>query len=497
MVGDSRRDSAVSRIRGSVLWVVGICAMLLLPQYTNASEFSPPGLYEVERITLPNGLDVVLKPRHGAHTLSLRLWVGVGTQDYPCDKQETPHFLEHLLFTGTSLYDEAELEHRVADHGGSWNAYTANEETVYTMDIYSRFPGFAIDTLYAILTDSQLTNENIEISRDIIHRESGGKPTPVRKWFREQGFGVSGLEKAMLELLPGANYVCETLRSAENIGRGDILETYDTYYVPGNMSLIVVGDFNREQVLARIRNTFGRIESRSLPPRSLPAPAAPLAYGSQTGTFSPLLGTDATVWMLYRIPGYWSDDQYPLLVIEQYLGFRINELIRINRGLAYAPGTYRMELEDYGLFGVYADVDVDDTATALELMREEMQQLVDHPIDGELLEKSKMKILLQSVQGYESNADFADYYATNYVDIRKLGALIDDEAKIQAVNAADIARVANKYLSMERAVQIEEIPTLTYTQLYLVVSFVFVLLLGVLVYFYLRLRAHNRHRSAG
>jgi predicted Zn-dependent peptidase len=258
----------------------------------------------------------------------------------------------------------------------------------------------------------------------------------------------------------------------------------------------VVGDFDRDRVLAQIRNTFGRISARSPPHRRLPDPGPPLSYSSQTGTFSPLLATDATVWIMYRIPGFWSEDQYPLLVIEQYLSFRINELIRINRGLAYAPGTFRVELDHYGLFGVYADVDVDDTGIALELMRDEMQQLVEHPIDGELLEKAKMKILLQSVQGYESNADFADFYATDYVEIRKLGALIDDEAKIQAVNAADIARVAKKYLSAQRAVQIEEIPTLTYTQLYVVVSVVFALLLGVLVYFYLHLRAHNRRRSA-
>ena len=498
MVGKNRQGGAVTRHNAySLLLAIFVSAELLLPSNSIASEFSPPGLYQVERVTLPNGFDVVLKPRKGAHTLSLRLWVGVGTQDYPCDKQETPHFLEHLLFTGTSLYDEAELDHLVADHGGSWNAYTANEETVYTMDIYSHFPGFAIDTLYAILTDSQLTDENIEISRDIIHRENGGKPTPVRKWFREQGFGVSGFEKGIFELLPGANYVCKELRTAENISRDDILDTYDTYYVPGNMALIVVGDFDRDQIMARIHHTFGSIDASPPPQRMLPDPGPPLAYSSQTGTFSPLLATDATVWIMYRIPGFWSDDQYPLLVIEQYLSFRINELIRINRGLAYAPGTFRIELDNYGLFGVYADVDVNDAVTALALMRDEMQQLVEHPIDGELLEKAKMKILLQSVQGYESNADFADFYATDYIEIRKLGALVDDEAKIQAVNAADIARVAKKYLSPQLAVQIEEIPTLTYTQLYELISVVFVLLLGVLVYFYLRLRAHNRRRPAG
>ncbi|MGB5581981.1 MAG: insulinase family protein, partial [Gammaproteobacteria bacterium] len=126
-----------------------------------ASEYSPPGLYDVDHMTLDNGLDVIFKQRPGAHTLSVRLWVGVGMQDFKCKDQETPHFLEHLLFTGTSKYTEAELEHLVADHGGSWNAYTGNEETVYQMNIYSRFPDLAIHTLYEILTDSTISDENV------------------------------------------------------------------------------------------------------------------------------------------------------------------------------------------------------------------------------------------------------------------------------------------------------------------------------------------------
>ena len=174
------------------------CLMFVL-QPALGSQYSPPGLYEVEHLTLENGLDIILKQRPGAHTLSVRLWVGVGMQDFECEHQETPHFLEHLLFTGTSKYSEAELEHLVADHGGSWNAYTGNEETVYELNIYSRYPDLAINVLYEILTDSIISEENVQTSRDIIHREVGGKPSKIRQWFRLRGFGVNGTEKAVLK----------------------------------------------------------------------------------------------------------------------------------------------------------------------------------------------------------------------------------------------------------------------------------------------------------
>jgi predicted Zn-dependent peptidase len=471
-----------------------VIALLAVPK-VYASQYSPPGLYDVDHETLANGLDVILKQRPGAHTLSLRVWVGVGTQDFECEHQETPHFLEHLLFTGTSAYTEAELEHLVADHGGSWNAYTGNEETVYEMNIYSRYPDVAINTLYQILTDSIISEENVELSRDIIHREAGGKPSKIRQWFRLQGFGVAGTEKAVLKLLPGVDYVCEGLRTADHITRQDVLDTYNTYYVPENMALIVVGDFDKELMLEQIRQTFGNMPTSDIPVRQLPVPGQPEDYEDVTGTLSPLLSNDAVIGIIYRIPGFWSEDIFPLMIIEHYLDFRISEEIRIKRGLSYAPGVWREALSTFGLFSVYADVDLDDIDEAMGIVKAEMNKLVDETMDRDLLEKSKMKILLKNVQGYESNAQIAAYYASDYAYFEKKGYFEDIEAKIEAVTTKDIARVAKAYLSLDKAIEIHEVPTLTYTQFYILLSILFLVLVAITVYLYIRTQSHHRKQK--
>ena len=469
-----------------------VSVILLVSSATLASEYSPPGLYEFEHLTLDNGLDVIFKQRSGAHTLSVRLWVGVGMQDFDCEYQETPHFLEHLLFTGTSRFSEAELEHLVTDHGGSWNAFTGNEETVYQMDIYSRFPDIAINTLYEILTDSVISDENVETSRDIIHREMGGKPSKIRQWFRLRGFGVNGTEKAVMKLLPGVDYVCKGLRTADDISRQDILDTYNRYYVPENMALIVVGDFEREPMLELIRQSFGRISSTPSPDRQLPEPGVPQDYKHETGTLSPLLSNDAVIGVLYRIPGFWSEDIFPLMIIEHYLDFRISEEIRIERGLSYSPGVWRETLSKFGLLSIYADVDLDDIDEAMAIIKTQVSRLVDESMDQDLLEKSKMKILLQNVQGYESNAQFADYYASDYVYFKEKGYFEDIEAKIEAVTPEDISRVAGKYLALDKGVEIYETPTLTSTQFYLLLSLLIILVATLVIYLYLK--AHSRIR---
>ena len=473
--------------------VVTVMIFLSIAQAGAASEYSPPGLYDVDHLTLDNGLDVILKQRPGAHTLSIRLWVGVGMQDYECEHQETPHFLEHLLFTGTSRFSEAELEHLVADHGGSWNAYTGNEETVYEMDIYSRFPDLAINVMYEILTDSVISEDNVETSRDIIHREAGGKPSKVRQWFRLRGFGVNGTEKAVFKLLPGVDYVCEGLRTADHISRQDIIDAYNRYYVPENMALIIVGDFEQEPMLDLIRGTFGQIPATPSPRRELPEPGMPEDYDQETGTLSPLISNDAVVGIMYAIPGFWSEDIFPLMIIEHYLDFRIGEEIRIKRGLSYSPGVWRDTLSKFGLISVYADVDLEDMDEAMAIIKSEINKLVEESMDSELLEKSKMKILLQNVQGYESNAQFADYYAADYVYFKEKGYFQDVESKIEAVTPEDIARVAEHHLSLDKGVIIYEIPTLTSTQFYILLTVLAVLLLAFMLYLWLQ--AHSRIKT--
>ena len=358
------------------------------------------------------------------------------------------------------------------------------------MNIYSRFPDLAINILYQILTDSIISEENVETSRDIIHREVGGKPSKVRQWFRLRGFGVNGTEKAVMKLLPGVDYVCEGLRTADHITRQDILDTYNRYYVPENMALIVVGDFEHGPMLELIKQTFGQILVTPSPLRELPAPGIADDFEQETGTLSPLLSNDAVIGILYGIPGFWSDDIFPLMIIEHYLDFRLSEEIRIKRGLSYSPGVWRETLSKFGMFSIYADVNLDDIDEAMDIIEAEIIKLVEESMDSELLEKSKMKILLKNVQGYESNAQFADYYASDYVYFKEKGYFEDVEAKIEAVTSDDIARVAKEYLSLDKGIVIYEIPTLTTTQFYIFMTVLVVLLLSFAMYLYLK--AHSR-----
>lgn len=466
-----------------------LLAWLALPAVgVMAGEYSPPGLYDVQHSVLDNGLRVILKPRHGAHTVAFRIVVGVGQHDYDCGWQETPHFLEHLLFAGTSRHSEAELDELVEQHGGSWNAFTYAEETVYELDIYDRYALQGLGVLHEIMTDSLLSSVDVETSRGIVEREAGGRPSAIQQWMRRKGIGWSATDKALRRTFPGSNYVCDELEGAAHISREDIVEAFNTYYVPGNMALVVVGDFDVDVMRTAIRQAFGTIPSRPVPDRKRRVPPPPREYTAVESTLNPVLGTGAEVGLAFRAVGMTSADYYPFYVLAEYLGTRLYETIRIVGGLAYSPVSELGSLRDYGVFLAYADVELDMQDRALGLLRAEISRL-QQPLDAATVELAKRKLLLRMAQGYESNSELADYYADSVFEYETDGGLVDQEARIEQVTAADLHRVATRYLPLDRAVVFREVPTLTYSEFYLgLVLLAFVLVVVLAMALHRRLR---------
>jgi predicted Zn-dependent peptidase len=189
-------------------------------------------LYNVDYFKLANGLDVVLKKRTHARNVAVRLVVNVGQRHFPCDKRETPHFLEHLLFMGTSTHSEAELERLIQDNGASWNGFTTDTETRYHVDIYDQHLPLAINTLYEIITDTIITPEKIESARQVIHRERGGKYSRLTRWLYQNGMFKDTADKGLDALLPGTGARCPGLITPEGISEPDVRDAYNSTTFP-------------------------------------------------------------------------------------------------------------------------------------------------------------------------------------------------------------------------------------------------------------------------
>ncbi len=465
----------------------GIVIMMVLqfPVQCLAGEYTPPGLYDVDYYQLTNGLHILLKERHQARTVSYRIIVNSGTADFSCGRKETPHFLEHLLFTGTSKHTESELDDLIEGLGGSWNATTYSDKTVYDLDIFSKYSGPGLDTLYEIITDSLITQKNVDKSRDIIHRESGGKPSVFKQWFYNNGMGKTGGLLAHDMLLAGTPYICKKIEIADDIKRADILDAYSRFYVPNNMTIIVVGDFDSSVMRKKITSTFGTLTKgkSNIREKSFQIPNKKELL--LTSTLSPIFDNEAYVGVAYATAGTQSPDYYSMWFIEKYLHDKLYKNIRIKEGKSYSPTARSIEYSDAGILMALADTELSEMDNVVKMIQHEIDQIVQYPVKEETFSLLKTKLLMTIVQGYESNSGTADYYVSSLRELQKNGFLTKEEEKIKALSIAEIQRVANKYLGSTPRLVFHNSPTMTYTQLGMTLGIILlVIIIFIIRYIY-------------
>lgn len=451
--------------------LLGVLLLALQPSSLAASEYTLPGFYDTKNITLGNGFKLVMKPRGEVRNVSMRLVVGVGTADFPCGKKETPHFLEHLLFTGTSKHTETELDELISEHGGMWNASTRKDSTVYEVDIFSKYTGLAIDTLYEIMTDSTISEENVELSRNIIHRESGGEPSKLRQWLFRRGIGKTALQKAFEHY----GLACPELETASNISREEVLDTFHKYYVPNNMTLVIVGDFDESEVIEKARQTFGQLAEKPFV-RKKPELPAQVATKTFTGTFAPFLDSEVSTGICYLTNSRYSPDYFPLRVIGQYLNDALYKSIRVENGLSYSPLAIYIAGQDLGFLCASTDVDPENVDRAIALIQKEFDALVTSPPHGKKVTMTKRGMLLRLAQRGESNIEYASYYVSHLPDLEREGAYIDDGDGIEQVTPEVIHDVATRIIDDDRKMIVIDKPTLTYTQFYMLLIFLVIAL---------------------
>jgi zinc protease len=440
--------------------LAAILAVLTAVVPVRAGQYSQPGFYAPEVLKLANGLTVIIKQRGQAPNVSLRLVVGVGHDDFPTGAKQTAHQLEHLLYMGTSRYDESEIDRLVQDHGGYSNAFTSNEETIHHLDIFNQYYPWGVDFLFELFTDSNFSEEGIAMAGEVIAREEGGEPSSLHRWLYAQEITKPPLEMAFGRLLPNPGYQFG-LETCARISRADIVAAYKRYYVPVNMTLIAVGNFDRDEMLAKIGATFGMLPAAPEPVRTvweLPYPRGPAEL---TGTFSPLLDTEGNVQLIFRTDGLLSPDFHVLQVIEKYLGQKVLEELRFKRGLTYDSGSSGYSTRKWGTLAVGGSVDIERMDEVRGLIEGELERLRSGRVAAGEIDKARSQILLALAGGYENNAAFADYYAGALGELQHFGQFRNYEDAVAAVTPARVTEVAARYLRRDRTVTVLSAPTAT------------------------------------
>lgn len=310
-----------------------IVCILAVSMAIHAQEEAPPTLPNpfagFETLFLSNGLKVWYKDLPNDPNVFIGISIPAGSDHDPPGKEELAHFTEHMLFSDHRGHTEEEIKREVEDLGGSRNGITYWDHTFYYVTLDQQYGLFALDWLYRIISPHEMLPEIVEKQRGPVAIEVDARPREMLDWiiayyldppwlrlpdFWEREFGVSS--RRSRDYYP--------YRSLHAITPEDLRWFYETYYVPSTMTLIVVGDFERELLLKTLNTTFATLPARpSLKQdRSLHNPKRPW----QSVYWSPR----ANVYYSYDMKFYHisPEDHYMLLFLRAFLRRRLNQKLR-------------------------------------------------------------------------------------------------------------------------------------------------------------------------
>lgn len=430
-------------------------------------DYVPKSLYAYERVKFRNGFQAILNPRKGATYVSMRLVVGTGSGDFDCTYRELPHLVEHLMFSGTSQYTEAQLEELVTSLGGNWNAMTAWDDTIYEMDIFSGNARQGVEILYQLFTDTQVSEEDLKTARDVVYLEAGGAPSAMRQLMHRTGIMEGSIDKAVRQFIPESRVFCNRIPTTEHIDVEDIDRFRNKYHLPANMMFIAVGDFDAMKLTRMLADTFGSLQGM-LPPEQreqLSIDVRPRKRIEYITHLDPVLNSTTYLSVDFQVASEFGRERAATALLAKYLGEKLYEELRVRRGLAYSPAALINDFGDFASLSLEAEVDNGNADEALDVMEALVSRVSEKGIEKADLDRLQKSMLYAFTQRYEGNDSIAQVYASFGKELLEGQALPDYQSDIEAVDGDFVREVAGKRLRTDRALVFIEAPTIGYGQL--------------------------------
>ncbi|MEW6356378.1 MAG: pitrilysin family protein [Planctomycetota bacterium] len=404
---------------------------------------------EVLQKTLDNGLTVLVKENHIAPVVSLCIYVRVGSiNEGEYMGAGISHLIEHLVHGGTTQKrTEEESEKLVASIGNSTNAYTTSDHTGYYVNTTKEYFDIALDLLSDWMMNAQIPEAAFAREFEVVQREiekGDGEPHRVL-----HDLAMQTMFKVHPCRVPTIGYL-DVFRT---LTREDVSRFHRQMYIPNNMIVVAVGDFNGPDSLAKIARAFADFKPRRLPPN--PMPVEPEQMGKRYAEKEMNVNT-AYLIMGWRTVMLSHPDLYPLDVMSYILSngdsSRLVKRIKDERQLvhsistySYTPGTY-----DGGQFAVMCQLDPAKLDAAQKEIVEEIYKLQNELVTDEELAKAVKQKKAEEVFAKQTAQAEASDIGGNMFSAFDPNFTKTYIAGIEKVTKEQIFDVARKYFSDDK-----------------------------------------------
>jgi predicted Zn-dependent peptidase len=400
----------------------------------------------VRRTVLPSGLRIVTEEVPSVRSAAIGIWVNVGSRDETPAVAGASHFLEHLLFKGTTRRTALEISATIEAVGGEMNAFTSKEYTCFYARVIDTDLPMAIDVVSDLITSSIVSALDVDAERKVVLEEIAMRDDDpsdlVHDLYAETYYGDTQLGRPILG----------TIKSISDMTRSSVFNYYKKKYLPQDLVVAVAGNIKHKRVVAMVEEALSR--DNFLDVRGSPQirPNTPVKTKPMQSVGLMTRKTEQA-HMFYGMEGVARSDErrFAMGVLASALGggmsSRLFQEIREKRGLAYSVYAYAQQFAGSGQIGFYAGCNPTKAIEVIEIIREVLADVAENGMSHEEIERAKGAVRGSLVLSQEDSGSRMSRIGKNEIVYGQVMGFDEILKAISRVNPTDVREIANEFLT--------------------------------------------------
>jgi predicted Zn-dependent peptidase len=398
----------------------------------------------IRKTVLSNGLTVLTESMPHLRSVSMGAWIGSGSRDEAPEINGLSHFLEHMVFKGTTTRSARQIAREVDTIGGNLDAFTGKETVCFNIKVLDEHVGPALDVLSDLVLHPTFTPEDLDREKGVILEEikidEDNPDYLVNEMFTQNFWKGDALGRPILG----------TKKTVSSFDQTTLFDFYRDRFTPRNIVFSAAGNLEHESFVAEVERRFGSLApgvSHTFPHRETPSsnPHITLKNKKSLEQVQLCLGVPA--------PAVSHPDRYGIYLLNSILGggmsSRLFQTIREDRGLAYSIFSEMSPFRDTGSLCIYAGVAVDKTMQTIELTMRELSRLKQEVVSEAELGRARDQLKSNMVMGLESGSSRMANLARQQMYFGRFFGVEEITREIEAVTPDDIQRLARELFRPE------------------------------------------------
>ena len=399
----------------------------------------------VRRTVLPSGLRIVTEEVSSVRSAAVGIWINIGSRDETPATAGASHFLEHLLFKGTTSRTAMEISSSIEAVGGEMNAFTSKEYTCFYARVIDNDLSMAIEVLSDLITSSLVTAADVDAERKVVLEEIAMRDDDpsdlVHDLFSDTYYGDIAVGRPILG----------TVESIKGMSRNTVFNYYKKKYLPENLVVAVAGNIKHKKVVEAIEKALSRdgyLDNHAAP---VLRENTLVRVRNQQAVGSIYRKTEQS-HMFYGLEGVARSDErrFAMGILASALGggmsSRLFQEIREKRGLAYSVYAYSQQFAGTGILGFYAGCNPTKSVEVVEIIQEVLSDVVQNGLTVDEIDRAKGAVRGSLVLSQEDTGSRMSRIGKSEIVYGEIMSFDDILKSIARVTPEDVRAVASEFL---------------------------------------------------